>query len=109
MTVRRTIVVRNRAAKELANIAESIARSVSLESSRTWRNRIETVIRALESDADQWPEAEESSSLGIELRCRLFGRHRHFYRILFTIDGDIVNVLRIRHTAQDFLAPDEPI
>ncbi len=35
----------------------------------------------------------------------LYGRRRSAYRILFTIDGQTVNVLRVRHAAQDRLKP----
>jgi len=45
--------------------------------------------------------------LGFDLRMLLYGRGRHVYRILFTIDGDTVNVLRVRHAAQDWLTEDE--
>jgi hypothetical protein len=27
----------------------------------------------------------------------LYGRHPHVYRILFAIDGDVVQVLHVRH------------
>jgi hypothetical protein len=37
----------------------------------------------------------------------LSGRHRHVYRILFTIEDDVVYVHRIRHAAQDRLSPDD--
>ena len=31
------------------------------------------------------------------MRQLLYGKRPHLYRILFTIDGDVVYVLRIRH------------
>jgi len=31
------------------------------------------------------------------VRQLLYGRKRHAYRILFTLDGEIVSVLHIRH------------
>lgn len=37
----------------------------------------------------------------------LFDRRRHVYRILFTIDGNTVNVLRIRHAAQDAIMQED--
>jgi len=39
------------------------------------------------------------------LRELLYGRRRNVYRILFTIDGQTVNVLRVRHSAQNRLTP----
>lgn len=70
-----------------------------------WHARIGATINSLASDADVWPEADEAADLGVNLRCRLFGRGRHVYRVLFTIDGDTVNVHRVRHVAQDRLQP----
>ncbi len=107
MRTRRSVVVHNRAARDIANFAVAIARSVSVASARTWRERIETTVRDLSDDADQWPEADEAAVLGINLRYRLSGRHRHVYRILFTIEDDVVYVHRIRHAAQDRLSPDD--
>jgi plasmid stabilization system protein ParE len=99
--------MRPRAAADVIRFAGTIARTVSVRSATNWRHRIDIVIRALATDADQWPEADEAGDLGIDLRCRLFGRRRHVYRILFTIDGDTVHVHRVIHAAQDRLQPGE--
>ncbi len=107
MSAGRRVVIHSRAANELVKTAEFIAVTVSLSSARTWRQRIEAAIRDLGEDAAQWPEAEEAATLGFNLRCRPFGRQRHVYRSLFTVDGDIVNILRFRHSAQDLLMPDD--
>jgi plasmid stabilization system protein ParE len=97
----KTVTVHRRATADLVNIAGSIARSVSPDSARRWRNQVDGVIRSLADDADTWPEADETGTLNLDLRCRLFGKRRHVYRILFTIDGQAVSVLRVRHAAQD--------
>lgn len=101
----RTVTIRAGAATDLAVVVRSIARTISLAAAGRWRQRIESVIRSLADDADQWPEADEVAGLGLDLRCRLFGRPRQVYRVLFTIDGQTVNVHRVRHAAQDRLAP----
>ena len=49
------------------------------------------------------PIAPESKAFGIEIRQLMYGD----YRILFTIDGDIVRVLRFRHRARRPAQPDE--
>ena len=51
--------------------------------------------------------ADEAADLGVELRQLLYGKRRNVYRILFTIEGGTVNVLRIRHAAQDRLTPED--
>jgi plasmid stabilization system protein ParE len=45
--------------------------------------------------------------LSRDLRCRPFGRRRQVYRILFEIDGQTVNVLRVLHAAQDCASEDD--
>jgi plasmid stabilization system protein ParE len=91
----------------LLGVVRSISRTVSVTSAVNWRRRIEAAIQALADDAHQWPEADEAASLNRNLRCRLFGRRRHVYRILFTIDGNTVTVHRVRHAAMDTLTHDD--
>jgi plasmid stabilization system protein ParE len=105
--VARAVVVQRRATTDLAGIVRSIVRRVSLAAARRWRHQIEGVIDALAADADQWPEADEAADLGVDLRCRLFGRRPHVYRVLFTIDGNTVYVHHVRHAAQDRLTADD--
>ncbi|MFO0825429.1 MAG: type II toxin-antitoxin system RelE/ParE family toxin [Gemmataceae bacterium] len=103
----RTVTVQQRAVADQLAIVRSISRLVSVASATRWRQRIEKVIAALANDADQWPEADEASGLGIDLRYRLFDRHRHAYRVLFTIDDQTVYVHRVLHAAQDWITADD--
>ena len=64
--------------------------------------RILKTIRSLANDADVWPEADEAARFGRNIRCRLFGRGRHVYRILFALDDATVKILRVRHASQDW-------
>jgi hypothetical protein len=61
------------------------------------------VVPTLEADPNRFSQAAEAADLGIDLREMLHGRRPHVFRILYTIDGKIVNVHRIRHAAQDRL------
>lgn len=72
-----------------------------------WHARVQTAIRSLETNPERCPLAEEAAELGMELRELLYGRRRGIYRILFTLEGQTVNVLRIRHAAQDRLSADD--
>jgi plasmid stabilization system protein ParE len=64
-------------------------------------------IRTLANNPERCVEADEAADLGIPLREFHYGRRRNIWRILFTIDGQTVNVLRVRHAAQDRLASDD--
>ena len=43
------------------------------------------------------PLAPESTQFPFEVRQLLYGRKPHIYRILFTIEGETVYILHIRH------------
>jgi len=103
----RTITIRRRALFDMTRISQSIAENVSEKSGSRWLTKAHAGIAALANDAEQWPQAEEAHEVNRDLRCRLFGRRRHVYRILFIIEGDNVIVHRIRHAAQDYLAEDD--
>jgi len=64
-------------------------------------------IRSLANNPERCPLADEASDLGLDLRELLYGRRRDMYRILFVIEGQTVNVLRVRHAAQDRLTSDD--
>jgi plasmid stabilization system protein ParE len=80
---------------------------VSPDSADRWLARIESAIGELADDAGVWPEADEAATLGINLRCKLFDRRRHVYRILFTIENEVVAVHRVRYAAMDWLTKDD--
>ena len=48
---------------------------------------------------------EESERFGFPIRQSLYGRRRGIYRILYSIEGDTISVLAIRHSAQGSIDP----
>ncbi len=58
-------------------------------------------IDALATFPARCPLAPENAFFSHEIRQLLYGKGRHVYRILFTITGDAVSVLHIRHGAQE--------
>jgi plasmid stabilization system protein ParE len=103
----RTVFLRPGAYADIREITRFISDRVSPASAARWHAGIEAAIGRLATEADRWPQADEAGDLGIDLREMLHGRQRQVYRVLFTIDGDTVNVLRVRHAAQDRLAEDD--
>jgi hypothetical protein len=59
------------------------------------------IVENLETDPNRYPSADEAADLGVDLRQLLYGRRRNVSRVLFTIEGQTVNILRVRHAAQD--------
>jgi plasmid stabilization system protein ParE len=62
-----------------------------------WFLALEDAIASLATFPERCALAAETAHFPFEVRQLLYGRKTHGYRILFTIDGDVVNVLHIRH------------
>ena len=101
----RSVFLRPGAYADVREITRFISERVSPASAARWHAGIEAAIGRLATEADRWPQADEAADLGTDLREMLHGRQRHIYRVLFTIDGDTVNVHRVRHATQDRLQP----
>lgn len=97
------VIFRPRAEADIAAAVTWMARNSPRNAAR-WRSGLFRIVEKLESDPNLYPAAEESLDLGLELRELLYGRRRSVYRILFTIDEQTVNILRVRHAAQDRLS-----
>lgn len=105
--MRYTIRVAQRAESDIDRAASWIGRHVSHSSAESWHARIVKAIQSLASKPERCPEADEAVKISLDLRVLLSGRHRHIYRILFTIDGSTVNVLRVLHAARDHVDADD--
>ncbi|MDB5307272.1 MAG: plasmid stabilization system [Gemmataceae bacterium] len=101
-----TVVFRPRARADIAAAVTYHARQSPSTASR-WRTGLLRVIATLEADPNRYPQADEAGDLGVDLREYLYGRGRNVYRFLFSIDGETVSVLRVRHAAQDHLTQDD--
>lgn len=62
-----------------------------------WYHGIRAEIRGLATSAEHCGTAYEDRFFQEHIRHRLY----HSYKVLFTIRGDVVHVLHIRHQAQD--------
>lgn len=62
-----------------------------------WFSAMEDAIASLATFPNRCALAPETRQFAFEARQLLYGRKPHLYRILFTIDDDVVNILHIRH------------
>src|SRR5690242_19333886 len=72
-----------------------------------WHEQLMEAVRSLENNPQRCGLAPESEWYPGELRQLLHGKRRGVYRILFEVRGDMVHILRVRHSAQALLEPDE--
>jgi plasmid stabilization system protein ParE len=72
-----------------------------------WLERFHAALKTLEARPTRCPLARENRKTSIELREFLFGKRRNVFRVIFTIDGEAVRVLRIRRAQRRFLSKQE--
>lgn len=68
-----------------------------------WYEGLLKAFRSLEQNPLRCPLAPESAFFEQEIRQLIYGR----YRILFTVEGGTVLVLRVRHGVREYLKPEE--
>src|SRR5262249_6265009 len=64
-------------------------------------------INSLAEFPERCPLAPENGHFPEEIHQLLYGNRRDAFRVLFTIQGDTVHVLHIRHGAQRYLHQEE--
>lgn len=80
----------------------------SVAGAMTWSNRFDEILDDLAEDPQRFPLAPESNYDGTEIRQIIFRTRRGKpYRVLFSIQNDVVYIRHIRGPGQDFIAPDE--
>jgi plasmid stabilization system protein ParE len=67
------------------------------ETGLRWFRKIKEAVASLSEYPFRCPLAPEAHELSIEVRQLIYGRKRQAYRILFTVEGDTVFVLHVRH------------
>lgn len=67
------------------------------EAGLSWFFMLEEAIASLAGFPMRCTVAPETTSFPFEVRQLLYGRKPHVYRILFTIEQDVVLILHIRH------------
>lgn len=90
----RLVLTTPRAEAELEDYLAWVSKRAPLTAHK-WYARLLEKVQSLEDNAEQWPLAEEADDLKLPLREVLFGKRSGVFRILFVIDGNTVNVLRI--------------
>lgn len=68
----------------------------------TWYEGLLKAFRSLERNPFRCPLAQENAFFEEQIRQLIYGK----YRILFTVDAEMVFVLRVRHTAREHLRPE---
>jgi plasmid stabilization system protein ParE len=100
-----SVVLARKAAQEIQEEYQWLVERSEGAANR-WRNSLLKAIETLEENPERCPEAPEAA-WHEGLRQLIHGKRRQVFRILFEVRGHMVVVLRVRHSAQDFLGPKE--
>jgi plasmid stabilization system protein ParE len=77
------------------------------ETAARWLNRFQIALGSLENNPERYALAPENRRVRREIRQLLYGRRPNVYRAIFTIEGNSVQVLRIRSAARRWLTKKE--
>lgn len=97
------VIIRPDALQDARNCYEYMA-GYSSEKAVKWFNGLFEVIDSLTTMPQRCAIAPESNLIGQEIRCLVYQK---YYRILYTIEEDMVRIHHIRHTSQDWISPEE--
>src|SRR5437764_828283 len=92
-------------APALADASEVVARIATeyVRMAARWFTGLLKAISSLRTFPERCPLAPEADAFQREIRQLFYGKRRNRYRILFVVDGDLVNILRILHGAGESL------
>jgi plasmid stabilization system protein ParE len=91
------------AKQDLFDILEWLLEEGAGDTGLRWFFKLEAAIASLSNMPQRCPLAPENENFPFEVRQLLYGRKPHRYRVLFTIDGDTVVILHIRHGRREHL------
>lgn len=72
-----------------------------------WLKRFQTALQTLEHNPERCPLAPENAKSRRILRQYLFGKRPHVFRVIYTIEGNTVWVLRIRRAQRRTLRAED--
>jgi plasmid stabilization system protein ParE len=87
----------DRAQRDISAIYDWLRSEQAGDAGERWFRALRTAIASLSDVPSRCPLASENQESPVEVRQLLYGRRPHTYRILFAIEGDVVQVLHIRH------------
>lgn len=82
---------------DLDAILEWLLTQQAGEAGQRWFRKLKEAVTSLSELPERCSLAPENAEFPFEVRQLLYGRKPHQYRVLFTIEADMVVILHIRH------------
>ncbi len=100
------VVLQRLAVADLQGYYDYAAQHSLVDASR-WLDRFQIALQSLNERPDRCRIAQENGKVAAELRDFLFGKRPYVFRVVFTIDGDVVRVSRIRRSQRRSLSAED--
>ncbi len=88
---------------DIVEAAAQISHYSDFDTAAHWIANLQTAIDSLSQLPFRCPLAPENDRFEQEIRQSLYGKRRQQYRILYTVQGDVVYILHVRHAARPYL------
>jgi plasmid stabilization system protein ParE len=86
-----------KAKRDLDFILERLLSQGAGQAGLRWFQGLREAVASLAHSPRRCALAPENAGFPFEVRHLLYGRKPHVYRVLFTVEGDMVSILHIRH------------
>jgi plasmid stabilization system protein ParE len=100
------VLIQPTAEEDLLAIYRRAAKAAPISAGR-WLDRFRDSLQSLTTNPTRCPLARESQRVELELREFHFGRYPNVIRVLFTIESDMVFILRIRRAQRRALSEND--
>ena len=100
------VVLQQIAAADLTGYYDYAAQHSPIDALR-WLERFEVALQSLDERPDRCSLAREHGKVDAEIREFHVGKRPYVFRVIFTIDGEIVRILRIRRSQRKTLSADD--
>jgi plasmid stabilization system protein ParE len=95
------VVLTDRAEADVESVLNWFREQRATDAGGRWFAQLREKLQTLEQYPQRCPLAAESEDVSLEVRELLLGRKRFKHRILFTVIGQTVTILRVWHSSRD--------
>lgn len=89
------VVLQRLATRDLQEAYQWAAKRAPLTAAR-WLDRFQESLQTLDHTPRRCSLARENGKVAVEVRELLFGKRSYVFRVIFTVDQNVVRILRIR-------------
>ena len=101
------VVLTDKAEADVESVLKWFHDQQATDAGGRWYAQLMARLDTLENHPERCALSAESEDVGQEIRELLLGRRRYKYRILFTVSGKTVTILRVWHSSRDSITRED--